>query len=113
MIRLTINDREISVPENTTVLEAARMHGIGIPTLCNHPKLTASGGCRMCIVEITGIPRPMTSCTTPAADGMVVITSTPEIEELRKLVLELIISDHPNDCMTCEATGDCDLQELA
>ncbi len=113
MIRLTINDREISVPENTTVLEAARMHGIPIPTLCNHRKLTASGGCRMCIVEIAGIPRPMTSCTTPAADGMVVTTATPEIEALRKLVLELIISDHPNDCMTCEATGDCDLQELA
>jgi len=113
MARITINDREFTVPDNISVLDAARISGIYIPTLCNHPKLTPSGGCRLCIVEIKGIPRPVASCTTPVTDGMDISTATVQVEELRKLVLELIISDHPNDCMTCEATGNCALQELA
>jgi NADH dehydrogenase/NADH:ubiquinone oxidoreductase subunit G len=113
MAQITINDKELTVPNNVTILEAARRNGIYIPTLCNHPKLTPTGGCRLCIVEVKGIPRPVASCTTPVADGMEVATSTPQIEDLRKLVLELIISDHPNDCMVCEATGNCALQELA
>jgi len=113
MARIIINDKEYTVPDNISVLEAARRCGVSIPTLCNHPKLTPSGGCRLCIVEIKGIPRPVASCTTPVTDGMEVTTSSVQIEELRKLVLELIISDHPNDCMTCEATGNCALQELA
>jgi predicted molibdopterin-dependent oxidoreductase YjgC len=95
------------------VLDAARKLGIEIPTLCHHPKLTPFGGCRLCIVEIKGIPRPVTSCTTPVTEGMEVTTSTPQIEALRKTVLELILSDHPNDCMLCERAGDCALQELA
>jgi predicted molibdopterin-dependent oxidoreductase YjgC len=113
MPKITMNDKELTVPNNTTILEAARQNGIYIPTLCNHPKLTPSGGCRLCIVQVKGIPRPVASCTTPVTEGMEVTTSTAEIEGLRKLVLELIISDHPNDCMTCEATGNCALQELA
>jgi len=113
MPKLTIDDREIIVPEGTTILEAAWRNGISIPTLCYHPKLTPSGGCRLCVVDIKGMPRPVASCTTPVANGMEVKTSTPEIEEHRKFVLELILSDHPNDCMVCEATGDCTLQELA
>ena len=113
MARVVINGRELSVPENSTILEAARRNGIAIPTLCNHPKLTPTGGCRLCIVEVKGIPRPVASCTTPVSEGMEITTSTPQLEELRKLVLELIISDHPNDCMVCEATGSCALQELA
>jgi len=67
----------------------------------------------MCIVEVKGAPRPLTSCTTPVSEGMEVVTSTPEIEKLRKTILELILSDHPNDCMICEKAGDCTLQELA
>jgi predicted molibdopterin-dependent oxidoreductase YjgC len=113
MPRITINKREITVSDNTTILDAARKHNIYIPTLCNHPKLTPSGGCRLCIVEVKGIPRPVASCTTPVTEGMEVTTSTVAIEDMRKLVLELIISDHPNDCMVCEATGNCALQELA
>ncbi len=113
MPNITINDKELTVPSGITILEAARQNRIHIPTLCNHPKLTPSGGCRLCIVQVSGIPRPVASCTTPVSEGMVVTTSTAEIEGLRKLVLELIISDHPNDCMTCESTGNCYLQELA
>jgi predicted molibdopterin-dependent oxidoreductase YjgC len=89
------------------------MHGISIPTLCNHPKLSPFGGCRLCIVELKGAPRPVASCTTTVTEGMEVQTATPRLEELRKLVLELLISDHPNDCMVCEAAGNCTLQDLA
>lgn len=113
MINLTIDGKKISVPDGATVLEAARKLGIRIPTLCHHPKLSPFGGCRLCIVEVKGVPRPLTSCTTPATEGMEVKTNTPALEDLRKTVLELILSDHPNDCMICERAGDCTLQELA
>jgi NADH dehydrogenase/NADH:ubiquinone oxidoreductase subunit G len=113
MVKIVINGKEVNVPKNTTVLEAARMKDISIPTLCYHPKLTPFGGCRLCIVEIKGIPSPIASCTTIATDGMEISTSTPYLEELRKTVLELILSDHPNDCMVCEQTGNCTLQNLA
>jgi len=113
MMRVTVDGRTMEVPEGTSVLEAARMIGISIPTLCHHPKLSAFGGCRLCIVEIKGIARPVTSCTTPVADGMEVTTKSPRLEELRRTIVELLLSDHPNDCMFCEKAGDCPLQELA
>jgi len=113
MVKLTIDGRMIDVAEGTTVLDAAKMLNIEIPTLCHHPKLTPFGGCRLCIVEVKGVPRPLTSCTTPVSEGMEVTTSTPALEDLRKTVLELLLSDHPNDCMVCEKAGDCTLQELA
>jgi len=113
MIRLTIDGKMTEVPEGTTVLEAARSLNLSIPTLCHHPKLTPFGGCRLCIVEIKGIPRPVTSCTTPVSNAMEVTTSSPQLEDLRKTVLELILSDHPADCMVCERAGDCTLQEMA
>jgi predicted molibdopterin-dependent oxidoreductase YjgC len=112
-VNLTIDGKKISVDKTSTILEAARMHGILIPTLCNHPKLTPFGGCRLCIVEVKGAPRPVASCTTTVNEDMEVQTATPKLEELRKLVLELLISDHPNDCMVCEAAGSCTLQDLA
>ena len=110
---ITINGKPITVPDTLTILEAARKHGLQIPTLCHHPKLTPFGGCRLCIVSIKGIPKPLASCTTVVTEGMEILTSTPELEDLRKLVLELILSDHPNDCMLCEKAGDCPLQDLA
>lgn len=113
MVDLKINGMPVSAPDGTTILDAARFADIPIPTLCHHPKLSPYGGCRLCIVEIKGINRPVTSCTTPVSQGMEVTTTTPEIEKLRKTILELILSDHPNDCMVCERAGDCTLQELA
>jgi predicted molibdopterin-dependent oxidoreductase YjgC len=113
MPKVTIDGKTVDVPEGITVLDAARRLHISIPTLCHHPKLTPFGGCRLCLVEIKGIPRPVTSCTTPVNDGMEVTTTSPNLESLRKTVLELILSDHPNDCMVCERAGDCTLQELA
>src|ERR1700693_3606486 len=113
MIDLKINGMPVSVPDGTTILDAARFADIPIPTLCHHPKLVPYGGCRLCIVEGKGISRPVTSCTTPVAQDMEVTTTSPNIEKLRKTVLEPILSDHPNDCMICERAGDCTLQELA
>lgn len=113
MVKLTIDGKTINVPKDITILDAARRANISIPTLCHHPKLSPFGGCRLCIVEVRGVPRPVTSCTTPVSDGMEVTTSTPQIENLRKTVLELILSDHPNECMVCEKAGSCALQELA
>lgn len=113
MPKISMDGKTIEAPKNTTILEAARMSGIYIPTLCHHPKLTPYGGCRLCIVEVKGIPKPVASCTTAVNDGMEIITSSPLLEDTRKLVLELLLSDHPNDCMTCEKAGSCPLQELA
>jgi len=113
MVKLTIDGKKVTADKTKTILEAARLAGLAIPTLCHHPKLTPFGGCRLCIVEVKGIPRLVTSCTTAVGEGMEVLTSTPAIEDMRKLVLELILSDHPQDCMLCEKAGSCALQELA
>jgi predicted molibdopterin-dependent oxidoreductase YjgC len=113
MITLTIDGRSVSVRKGAMVLEAASAAGIAIPTLCHHAKLTPFGGCRMCIVEIKGIPRAVTSCTTPATEGMEVTTKNERLDDLRRTIVELMLSDHPNDCMTCQADGVCELQDLA
>ncbi len=113
VLNLTIDNKEISASKDATVLEAARENGIYIPTLCDNPKLKPYGGCRLCLVEIKGLPRPVGACTTPIQEGMVVQTSTERIHKLRRTVVELLLSDHPNDCMVCVKAGDCLLQELA
>lgn len=111
-VRLTINGREVEAPQGTTILEAARMAGINIPTLCHHPDLSNVGACRMCVVSVDNARGLQTACTTPATEGMVVNTESDEARETRKFVLEMLLTDHPNDCMTCEANGDCELQDL-
>jgi predicted molibdopterin-dependent oxidoreductase YjgC len=113
MVTLKIDGQKVTVRKSSTVLDAARKLSIPIPTLCHHPDLSPFGGCRLCLVEIKGSPKPVASCTTFARDGMDVTTSTPRLETLRKTTLELILSDHPKDCMVCERAGDCRLQELA
>jgi predicted molibdopterin-dependent oxidoreductase YjgC len=113
MVKLSIDGKEIRVTNGTTILDAAKKCNIDIPTLCHNPKLTPYGGCRLCIVEVKGIHRPVTACTTPVSQDMEVTTVTPRLEKIRRTVLELILSDHPNDCMVCEMAGDCTLQELA
>lgn len=113
MVTLTIDGKQVTVRRLSTILDAIRKLDIYIPTLCYNPELSPYGGCRLCIVQVNGIAKPVASCTTFAKEGMVVTTSTPYIEKLRKTTLELILSDHPNDCMVCERAGDCKLQELA
>ncbi len=113
MINLTIDDKQIEVAEGTTVLEAAQQLDIDIPTLCHDSRLKPFGACRLCVVEIEGMAKPVTSCTTPATEGMTVKTRTPRLQRLRKTTVELLLSDHPNDCMVCVSAGDCKLQDLA
>jgi len=113
MVTLTIDGKKVTVRKLSTVLDAARKLNIPIPTLCHHPELSPYGGCRLCIIEIKDLARPVTACTTFAREGMEVITTSPYLEKLRKTTLELLLSDHPNDCMVCERAGDCTLQELA
>lgn len=113
MVTLKIDGKTVTVRKLSTILDAIRKLDIPIPTLCHHPALSPYGGCRLCLVEVNGIAKPVASCTTFAKDGMIVKTTSPTLEKLRKTTLELILSDHPKDCMVCERSGDCKLQELA
>jgi formate dehydrogenase beta subunit len=106
-IKLNIDGVEVEVEKGSTVLKAAQSAGIYIPTLCYHPALPPYGGCRLCIVEIENMRGFPTSCTTPATDGMVVRTNTPQIEKLRRDFLQLILTEHPNACLTCERRERC------
>jgi formate dehydrogenase beta subunit len=106
-IKLTIDGVNVEVEKGATVLQAAQEAGIYIPTLCYHPNLQPYGGCRLCIVEIENMRGLPTSCTTPAGDGMVVTTSTPRLQELRRSFLQLILTEHPNACLTCHRRERC------
>ncbi len=112
-VSLTINGKQIVAPEGSTILEAAQHVGIHIPTLCHHPNLTSVGACRMCVVSVEKARGLQTACTTPVVDGMVVDTQSEEARETRRFVLEMLLSDHPNECMICEVNGNCELQDLA
>lgn len=113
MINLKIDDKEISVPEGVTILEAARQANIDIPTLCYLKGINQIGDCRMCIVEVEGRKGFATSCIQKAEEGIVVHTHTPAVLEARRMVLDLIISNHAKDCLTCTRNGNCELQALA
>jgi formate dehydrogenase major subunit len=113
VVTLTIDGRAVSVPGGTTVMRAAAENGTSIPKLCATDSLKSFGSCRLCLVEIDGVKGTPASCTTPVSEGMVVHTQTPKIAKLRKGVMELYISDHPLDCLTCAANGDCELQDQA
>jgi formate dehydrogenase major subunit len=112
-VTLTIDGQTVSVPEGTSIMRAAMELGTKIPKLCATDMLEAFGSCRMCLVEVEGRAGTPASCTTPVADGIVVRTQTERLKRLRKGVMELYISDHPLDCLTCSANGDCELQDMA
>ena len=113
MIKLEIDNMPVEVEEGTTILEAARKVNIDIPTLCFLKEINEVGDCRMCIVEVEGRRGFATSCITKAEEGMVVHTHTPAVVEARKTVLDLILSNHNRDCLTCIRNGNCELQSLA
>ena len=110
---LTIDGVKVTVPEGTSIMRAAMEMGTQIPKLCATDMVEAFGSCRLCLVEIEGRAGTPASCTTPVADGMVVHTQTERLKRLRKGVMELYISEHPLDCLTCSANGDCELQDMA
>lgn len=112
-VTVTIDGREVSVPAGTSIMRAAAMAGTQIPKLCATDSLEAFGSCRLCLVEVEGRKGTPASCTTPCQQGMSVKTQTPQLDKLRKGVMELYISDHPLDCLTCSANGDCELQDMA
>jgi len=113
-VSLQIDGKKIIADHGVTILEAARQNGINIPTLCFHPRLEPLGHCRICLVEVQGLERPVTACDNPITDGMVVTTSTPELETMRSATLEMALGTHPyKDCLTCVRTGTCELQDNA
>ena len=112
-VRLTIDGIALEVPAGTSVMRAAREAGIGVPKLCATDSLHSFGSCRLCVVEIAGRKGLPASCTTPVEDGMVVRTQSDTVARVRRNVMELYISDHPLDCLTCAANGDCELQDMA
>ena len=113
LITLTIDGTEVKVKEGATILDAARQANIDIPTLCFLKEINEMGDCRMCIVEVEGRKGFATSCIQKAEEGMVVHTHTPAVLEARRMVLDLIISNHAKDCLTCTRSGNCELQNLA
>lgn len=113
MINLTMDGQRISVPEGTTIMDAAATLGIRIPRLCYHPDLSLMGSCRVCIVDVKDMGQYMASCASAVWEGMVVETNSPEIRQARRDIVELLIENHPMDCQTCERDGWCELQNLA
>ncbi|MFH1609163.1 MAG: 2Fe-2S iron-sulfur cluster-binding protein, partial [Candidatus Bipolaricaulota bacterium] len=110
-VRVTIDGRDTEVSAGVSILDAAHEAGIEIPHLCHHPGLTPAGICRLCLVEVGG--KLVTACREEVQPGMKVVTQTEELCQLRRLVLELILSDHPQDCLTCDENGACPLQRYA
>jgi len=113
MITLSINNTRIQVPEGTSILKAAELIGVKIPTLCFLENYEAKGACRVCLVEVKGIKNPVTSCSMPVAEGMEVFTHSQAVRKSRKFVVELLLSEHDGDCKTCLRNDDCELKALA
>jgi formate dehydrogenase alpha subunit len=106
-VALTIDGQEIQTDEGRTILEAAREAGLWIPTLCHHPCLPPQGACRLCLVEVDDVQGFPTACSTPVSEGMVVRTDTPQVQQLRLNILELILSEHPHECLRCHRRERC------
>ncbi|MDR1520631.1 MAG: [FeFe] hydrogenase, group A [Planctomycetota bacterium] len=113
MITASINGIQVSVEPGATILRAAHQAQVKIPTLCHHPDLSPTAACGICVVKVRGAPNMARACCTPLAEGMDVVTQDAEIVSVRRSILELILSNHPNECLTCLRTGECELQSLA
>lgn len=112
LLKVTVNGRAVAVPLGSTILEAINASNHKVPTLCYHPSFKPKAVCRMCMVNVQGKNKPVASCHTPAEDGMVVTTDDEELREFRKRDLQFLLARHPNNCMRCEASGNCKLQDL-
>jgi len=112
-VNININNKDYTVKENETVLDACLANGIDVPRLCDYPGLSNVGACRMCVVEIKGERRPVPSCTYPVRNGLIVKTDTEQLEKYRRQILELLFTERNHFCMFCESSGDCELQKLA
>jgi predicted molibdopterin-dependent oxidoreductase YjgC len=112
-VRLTIDEKIIEVPEGTRLLDAARQNGLSIPTLCYHRDLTPTGNCRICVVEVQGQRFLQAACVTSVWEGMVVQTHSDRVVQSRKQTLEMMLANHPQECLVCDSSGSCELQDLA
>ena len=112
MVHLEINGHVTEVEPGTTILQAAEQQHIDIPTMCYLEGINQVGACRMCAVEVEGRPRLMTACETEVTEGMVVRTNSARARHAREVLFELLMSDHPSDCLHCARDGDCELQDL-
>ncbi len=111
-VTFTVDGKKLTAPAGTLLIEACRAHGIEIPAFCYYPGLSLQAACRMCVVRIEKVPKLQTACTTPVAEGMVVVTESPEIAQARKATIELLLGNHPLDCPVCDAGGECELQDM-
>jgi NADH-quinone oxidoreductase chain G len=111
-VTLTVDGKKLTVPAGTLLIEACKSTGIEVPSFCYYPGLSLQGACRMCLVEIEKMPKLQTACTTPVAEGMVVITESDKIKQARKAMLEFVLANHPLDCPVCDAGGECELQDM-
>jgi len=113
MLNIIIDNISVQVEEKTSILEAAKKIGVHIPTLCYHSDLCVAGNCRVCVVEIEGRPRLEASCATPVEDGMVILTNSPKVRNSRKVITELLLSEHDEQCTKCYKNKNCELQDLS
>jgi NADH-quinone oxidoreductase subunit G len=113
MTKLTIDGKQVEVPPNTTIIQAAEVAGVEIPRFCYHERLSIAGNCRMCLVEVEKSPKPVASCAMPVAEGMVVHTRSDKANKARNGVMEFLLINHPLDCPICDQGGECDLQDQA
>ncbi|MBM3556330.1 MAG: NADH-quinone oxidoreductase subunit G [Alphaproteobacteria bacterium] len=113
MPKITIDGKEHEVPAGITIIQAADMLGVEIPRFCYHERLSVAGNCRMCLVEVEKMPKPVASCAQPVGDGMVIKTNSPVVKKAREGVMELLLINHPLDCPICDQGGECDLQDEA
>src|ERR1043165_9444232 len=111
-VEVQIDGQDVTVPAGTSVMRAAVEAGVPVPKLCATDSLEPFGSCRLCLVEVDGRRGTPASCTTPVEPGMKVRTQSPKLAKMRRGMMELYISDHPLDCLTCSANGDCDLQDM-
>lgn len=111
LVKLKIDGKDVSVPAGTTILEAAKTIGVEIPHYCYHPGLSIAGNCRMCLVEVEKMPKPMIGCATVVSEGMVVATQSEKVKQIQKSVMEFLLINHPLDCPTCDQAGECRLQD--
>ena len=112
-VKLTIDGHEVHAPAGMLVIDAAKLAGIEIPAFCYYEGLTLQAACRMCLVEVEKMPKLMTACTLPVAEGLVVRTETPQVAAARKYMLEFLLTNHPLDCPVCDKGGECELQDMA
>src|SRR5512133_437979 len=111
-VNITVDGKKIAAPAGTLLIEACKAHGIEIPAFCYYPGLSLQGACRMCLVRVEKMPKLQTACTTVVSEGMTVTTTSDEVRQARKSMLELLLANHPLDCPVCDAGGECELQDM-